>query len=147
MAFLKRFFYITERSKNFNQLQNKKMKKLLTLLLAAGILASCNNKKAGAEKSDKDTTKTTEVKPPADMGKEPTTTATGWPEKDRNDFLTSCVDEAVKNVNDKTVATNYCSCMLSKLEAEYPDVTRAAALTTDEVTAVMQKYRDGCLAK
>ncbi len=124
------------------------MKKLLTLLLAAGILASCNNKKAGTEKTEKDTTKTTtDVKPPADMGKEPTTTATGWPEKDRNDFLTSCVDEAVKNINDRTVASTYCSCMLSKLEAEYPDVNKAASLTTDEVTAVMQKYRDGCLAK
>jgi hypothetical protein len=126
------------------------MKKLFILLLAGSMLASCNNKKASTEKTSKDTTtNTTDVKPPSDMGKvDPTTTtSTGWPEKDRNDFLTSCVDEAVKNVNDRTLASNYCSCMLSKLEAEYPDVTKAAALTTDEVTVVMQKYRDGCLGK
>jgi hypothetical protein len=123
------------------------MRKLLSLLLAVSILASCNNKKpATGDNTKTDTTKKEDVKPPSDMGNKEAT-ATGWPEKDKNDFMTSCVDEAVKNVSDRTIATNYCSCMLDKLEGEYPDVNKAAALTSEEVGEVMKKYRDGCLAK
>ncbi len=41
----------------------------------------------------------------------------GWPEKDRKDFMESCVAEA--GALGKEKATSYCKCMLIKLEAVY----------------------------
>lgn len=132
------------------------MKKLLILFLAVGMLTACNNKKGKeGDKTDKDTTTVTKDKDTKDAdGKEPegdkTTdktddTVTGWPQKDKDDFLTSCIAEAFKSSQDRPLSEHYCECMLGKMEIEYPDVNRAATLTTEEIQAVLLKYRDGCL--
>jgi type III secretory pathway component EscV len=127
------------------------MQKLLVLLLAAGLItASCNNKKAenkdDKDKTEKDGTKDeTKDKDKENKDTEKTTTTTGWPQKDRDDFMSSCVREAVKNNNDEPLSQRYCQCMLEKMEAKYPDVNRAAQLTDQEIADVMMEYRDGCL--
>jgi hypothetical protein len=122
------------------------MKQLLTVLLSLTILAACNNKKAEVA-GEKTSTEKTDIKPPDDGkgSKDKDAMTTGWPEKDRNDFLSSCINEALKNIPDSNKVTRYCSCMLEKMEGEYPDVNKAATLTTEEISAMMTKYRDGCL--
>jgi hypothetical protein len=127
------------------------MKKLFFLILSLGILGSCNNKKA-ADKTDDVKTTDTVKKEPVDEKVEnkeapPTETVTGWPEKDKNDFLNSCIESSLPNTNDRTVSQTYCSCMLDKLQQEYPDIERVKTLTDDDINTVLEKYKDGCLPR
>lgn len=69
----------------------------------------------------------------------------GWPQNERDDFITECVRSAVKNGQRKAVASSYCECMLEKIEALYPDINDAGRLSKSEIERVMMKYRNGCL--
>ncbi|HEX4877726.1 MAG TPA: hypothetical protein VFV31_13710 [Chitinophagaceae bacterium] len=149
------------------------MKKLLLFLLAFSLLTACKNDKGGGakktetqatddyrsgdEKNKDDKTKTEENKEPQKNGDDLTTGeknetddntnmgAGGWPETEKSSFITSCVREAMKNGNSRSVSTSYCQCMLEKLEAMYPDINEAAKLSDTELERVMMKYKDGCL--
>ena len=149
------------------------MKKLLLFLLALTLLTACKNNKGGAEKKTEtksvddyrsgeektkdEKTKTEENMEPQnngddlttgeknDNGDKTNTGAGGWPESEKSGFITSCVREAMKNGNSRSVATSYCQCMLEKLEATYPDINEAATLSDKELERVMMKYKDGCL--
>ncbi|HRF17172.1 MAG TPA: hypothetical protein PK977_03355, partial [Chitinophagaceae bacterium] len=71
----------------------------------------------------------------------------GWPQSEKDSFISSCVREAMKGGRSREVASSYCQCMMEKMEAEYPDINKAAKLTNDEIEKVMMKYRDGCLSQ
>ena len=132
------------------------MKKLFILFMAFGLLTACNNKKAKeGDKTTKDSIDKKDTKEAKDnMGDGDKTTdvttdntVTGWPQKDKDDFLTSCISEAVKASDNRPLSETYCECMLSKMEMKYPDVNKAATLTDDEIQQVMMEYRDGCLGR
>lgn len=54
-----------------------------------------------------------------------------WTSELRETFLSSCREEAEKNVTDKSVSKYYCECMLYKVEKAYPDPAEAAKLTEE----------------
>jgi hypothetical protein len=67
-----------------------------------------------------------------------------WPEKDRNDFVSSCVASASKLGQEK--ATKYCNCMLLKVEAKYPNPNDSGQLTVEEMAKPeWQKALKECL--
>jgi len=125
------------------------MKKLLILFLAFGLLTACNNKKdKDGDKTTKDTTENKDTKVTTDGDK--TTddnTTTGWPQAKRDEFLTSCIAEAFKASENRALSETYCECMLGKIEEQYPDVTKAEALTDTEIQDFLAKYKDGCLGQ
>lgn len=145
------------------------MKKFLIILMAFSLLTACKDKKeADAKKTetksaddyrsgdnktgddnkgkdDKDNTGVTD-----DQNKTDNNTnfsGGGWPQSEKDSFISSCVREAMKGGRSREVASSYCQCMMEKMEAEYPDINKAAKLTNDEIEKVMMKYRDGCLSQ
>ncbi len=131
------------------------MRKFWMLFLALGLITACNNKgkdkpadKTGAKDTvAKDNKDSKDDNAPRDEQKDNTTTVTGWPQNERDDFMNNCVPAAEKNGVTNDVATRYCQCMLDKIEAKYPDVNQAARLTDEELQDVMKQYRDGCLPR
>lgn len=145
------------------------MKKLLIILMAFSLLTACKDKKeaharktetkstddyrsgdnkTGDEnkgKDDKDNTGLTDDKNKTDHNTN--FSGGGWPQSERDSFISSCVTQAMKGGSSKALASSYCQCMLEKMEAQYPDINKAAKLTDDEIQAVMMKYKDGCLSQ
>ncbi len=71
----------------------------------------------------------------------------GWSDAQRKQFVKECADAAAAGMGQEQ-ANSYCSCMVQKLEAKYPNYTDAAkalqaanALQTPEMQAMVQ----GCL--
>ncbi len=148
------------------------MKKLMILLLAAGLFTSCNSKSktdtSSREKDDyntraNDTAKTTA---PADNTKvndntavatdnKPTdppannneyTASASWPASERASFISNCVSTAITGKMDEGLAKRYCNCMQVKMEVMYPNIIDAAALTdADMATPSMQRIIKDCL--
>lgn len=71
--------------------------------------------------------------------------AAGWPQSERDGFISSCVTNAMKQGRSRAVSQSYCDCMLDKMESLYPDINEAAKLTDAQVDRIIAKYRDGCL--
>jgi len=68
-----------------------------------------------------------------------------WAKKDREEFVTSCVNSAKGSLGE-VKAKNYCECMSLKVEKLYPDADNAAKLTTEDFkTEYWQKLIKGCL--
>ena len=68
-----------------------------------------------------------------------------WPANERKEFLTSCVNSAKASLGE-TKATNYCECMMFKIEKLYPDPNDAAKITGEDFkTDYWQKLIKGCL--
>ncbi len=75
-----------------------------------------------------------------------TNTSSGnWSSKEVDDFVNSCIGEAVKNDMDRTLATNYCECMQVKLERQYPNPNDAANI--DLNSSSMQTMMKNCLGQ
>ena len=72
---------------------------------------------------------------------------TGWPQSERDAFIANCVSHAMQEGTiSKTVAQNYCDCMLNKMETLYPDVQDAGKLTEEELNSpAMEKMAKDCL--
>lgn len=148
------------------------MRKLLILLLAAGLFTACKDNKAPKEKNnrdkddyrsgektdketgDKTSTDYTEDKEKTGPGDESSgdatekmdnTVAQGWPQSERRAFIKSCEREATAAGRSTLVAASYCQCMLDKMESAYPDIKKAAKLTMEEVQQFGAKYREACL--
>lgn len=123
------------------------MKKLLMILMAFSLLTACKDKKeADAKKTE---TKSADDYRSGDNKTDNTNnfSGSGWPQSEKDSFISSCVREAMKGGRSREVASSYCQCMMEKMEAEYPDINKAAKLTNDEIEKVMMKYRDGCLSQ
>lgn len=145
------------------------MKKLLVILMAFSLLTACKDKKeADAKKTETksaddyrsgdnktgDDNKGNDDKEKSGVSDDKNKTdnntnfsGSGWPQSEKDSFINSCVKEAMKGGRSREVASSYCQCMMEKMEAEYPDINKAASLTNDEIEKVMMKYRDGCLSQ
>ena len=58
-----------------------------------------------------------------------------WPEKERNQFLASCVKAGMQKGNSERVAKQYCDCTVSKLEKKFrhaKNITMAAMFEVQE---------------
>jgi hypothetical protein len=129
------------------------MKKLLILFLAFGLLTACNNNKTKADKTDNGKTekentdnkdaKTTDNKE-SDNKETTDNNTSGWPQKDRDDFIGSCVDKAYESSGDRALSENYCECMLGKIEQKYPNIEDAKKLTDTDINALLTEYAEGC---
>ena len=69
----------------------------------------------------------------------------GWPQVERDGFMTNCEKNAIKAGQSRLVAQSYCECMLDKMETLYPDINDAAKLTESQLDRVITKYRAKCL--
>lgn len=69
-----------------------------------------------------------------------------WSGKDRNDFLTDCVNTAKTGMGEEK-AKNYCECMLYKVEVKYPKSSDAVEKLTDEAlnSPEWKKIIESCL--
>lgn len=140
------------------------MKKALILFMTIGLFfAACKNDKNGKDKysRDKDDYRKSETDT-KDADKEKSTTdnndaktsteeqpdysvSGGWPQNERDAFITSCEREAVAAGQNKLVAQSYCECMLNKMENNYPDIKLAAKLSMEEIQQFGMKHRKKCL--
>ena len=55
-----------------------------------------------------------------------------WPQKAQQGFINSCIPQA-KNAMKKKQAQAYCSCMLDKMMAIYPDPKDAIPVDTEKI--------------
>ncbi len=146
------------------------MKKLLIILLAFGFLLSCkskenseDNKTENRAKDDSKDKKDFDTKQKGnlnatDLDEDGNSKADvesitgqddsedfGWPQSERDAFVTSCVREATKAGRTRSVSQRYCDCMLGKIEGLYPDIKVAAKLTNQDVNDLTDKFAKGCL--
>jgi len=64
-----------------------------------------------------------------------------WTEKDRTAFLSGCLGQSVRDLGE-TRGKAYCSCMLRKVEARYPNAADAHYMRQD--TGIV-RLASGCL--
>lgn len=150
------------------------MKKIIILLMTAGLFAACDNDKNGKDKYDRDKSsadarekddyRNSDNKANADNSKpsvndersnlgtktssdEPDNSGTmaGWPQNERSGFINSCEKKAIAEGGDKLTAQSFCQCMLDKMEARYPDIKVAAKLTRAQVNQFGEQNRADCL--
>ena len=142
------------------------MKKLLILLLAAGLFTSCNNNKGKNDRTDRDTTKTSKDdynsgdkssdkdkdKDNTDQNKDNNgntdnnNSRGSWSSVEVDAFITNCVSSAVNGGMQRTKADSYCNCMQRKLETLYPNVNDAGSLTEEDMNSPsMQRLVKDCL--
>lgn len=143
------------------------MKKLLILLLAAGLFTSCNNNKGKNDRTDRDTTKTSKDdynsgdkssdkdkdkdKDNTDQNKDNNGNTNNnsrgsWSSVEVDAFITNCVSSAVNGGMQRTKADSYCNCMQRKLETLYPNVNDAGSLTEEDMNSPsMQRLVKDCL--
>lgn len=57
-----------------------------------------------------------------------------WNTAYRADFLSECITEAKKNIDEQKAKT-YCECMLVKVQLKYPSMTDAAKLTAETLNS------------
>ena len=56
-----------------------------------------------------------------------------WTSNDRKEFLSECTASAKANGVNEEKATSYCSCMLYKIEKQFPDANTLSAELNDEI--------------
>lgn len=145
------------------------MRKLLILFLTISFIAACNNKKDDRRstrdrdresddyrsrdedkdrdskdadyKDDRDKDRDRE----SDRDRDKEVSADGWPKASRDEFISSCVREAVNAGQTRSISERYCECMLEKMEGLYPDVNEVERLTEDDINRVVNRYKDKCL--
>jgi len=145
------------------------MKKFIVLLLSVGFLVACKNDKNTKNdlnrskddylSSDKSKKNDDKEKNTSDYSEDDKTNtgddnksvvkdnfeAEGWPQVERDSFISSCVKNAMKQGRSRAVSESYCDCMLNKMESLYPNINDAGRLTEKELDMVIGKYRDKCL--
>jgi hypothetical protein len=140
------------------------MKKLFVLLMTLGFFVSaCNNNKTGKNKNlnnrDKDDYGKTDNPNTNDEKKNEENNGnnvndnknnslmTGWPQVEKDAFITNCEREAMAGGTiSRSVAQNYCDCMLNKMETLIPDIQDVAKLTQEDMESpAMKKMATDCL--
>jgi hypothetical protein len=139
------------------------MKKIFILLMAFGFfIAACNNNKTAKNQNsnnrEKDDYGKSENRDNIDEKKNEENTmnkaddnnansmVSGWPQVERDAFISNCVRTAMGNGKSRSVSQNYCDCMLNKMETLYPDIQEAAKLTDEELNSpAMEKMAKDCL--
>lgn len=69
----------------------------------------------------------------------------GWPQNERDGFMSNCVREAVKAGRSQAVSQRYCDCMLGKIEGMYPNINDASKLNDKDIKRITDKFAPGCL--
>lgn len=133
------------------------MKKIILLFLAAGILVACKDKNAGKEKNTltKDdyskTTTTGDKEAKKETGTETETggteTVSNWPQSEKDGFMRSCENSAMKGGSSQELAESYCSCMMEKMEKKYPDINELIKLSEEQIGAFTDANKNDCLGK
>lgn len=145
------------------------MRKLLILFLSAGLFIACNNDKKDDRRStrdrdresddyrsrdDRDTReddrRNTDYNDDRDKEKDDSynkesddrNSGGGWSAAEARAFVSECVPAAEKNGLSRSQATEYCECMQTKIERQYPDVNDAASI--DMESAQMQQMVRDC---
>ncbi len=116
------------------------MKKVLILFLAVGLVASsCNNKK---EKTDKESTtkeKDNYNKDKEENGnKDREETNTGWSSYDKSQWMKVCADPLKEQMGESR-ATEYCECVLGKIQTRYSTFDKANTMGTEAEGTEMGK--------
>ena len=72
-------------------------------------------------------------------------TSIAWAKKDREEFITSCIDVAKANLGEAKAKT-YCECMAYKVEKLYPNAADAGKLNAEELKKdIWQKIIKTCM--
>ncbi len=95
-------------------------------------------KKKTTDDEDIPVKKKTEENTDEDYTKKKTTTDynTGWGDADKTEFMRTCTEKATVNLGSEKLAKNYCSCMLEKIEAAYPDSKDANKMSQTEMKSM-----------
>jgi hypothetical protein len=56
-----------------------------------------------------------------------------WTKKEREEFISSCINSAKENGQTETKAKNYCECTQFKVEKRYPNTTDLDKITEEEL--------------
>jgi hypothetical protein len=64
-----------------------------------------------------------------------------WSEKDRNEFITSCMDQGRKQNIDEATTKKYCDCMLDRFQQAYTSQAEATKVSLNE----MAQLSKGCV--
>jgi hypothetical protein len=113
------------------------MKKILVLLLAAGMFTACNNDKGVTRDDDRLNTRDDRNREKGDddydnrgddnyetRNTKNKSNSKGWTSADRNEWRTACNQQIGQSVAN---ARDLCDCVLTKLEAEYSNYREADA--------------------
>jgi len=74
-----------------------------------------------------------------------TNVSRGWPQSEKDAFISNCVTNAMAKGNGRSLAQNYCDCMLNKMETLFPDINDAARLTDEDLESpAMKKMISDC---
>lgn len=125
----------------------------LAILLLAGCRDSSSGKPPTVNRPPDDYRKNNSApslatRPAENTGTEEAGPATmGWPQQERNDFVTECVKSAMKNGVTQARADQYCRCMGENLERLYPDINELGKLTSERLEEVMEPFRKSCLGE
>lgn len=88
------------------------------------------------------------TRPAKESGEQDNTAAAlGWPQRERDDFVTECVKSAMKKGVTQARADQYCRCMGENLERLYPDINELASLSAQRLEEVMEPFRKSCLGE
>lgn len=123
------------------------MKKLFVYSALILALGACKSNSSDVKKDDKSSTpfSTTETKSTTSTPTDGTTSSTtttnsgSWSSTDKDMFMKTCTDAAVKGGMGESKASNYCSCMLGKIETAYPNSADAGKMTANETTEMAKE--------
>jgi len=114
------------------------MKKLLILFMAFGLVAaSCNNNKkpnnGGNTNRDRDDYNNNRDDNNRDRDEDDDlgNNSGSWSSSDKRQWMKVCSDQVVENMG-KTRATNYCECVLQKIQEKYSTFREANTQGTEE---------------
>lgn len=68
----------------------------------------------------------------------------GWPESEREAFMTQCVKSAMKKNVSRQTATRYCSCMMENLERVRPDVNELSNMSQQDMERLTAPFTKKC---
>jgi hypothetical protein len=123
------------------------MKKLLILFMAFGLVAaSCNNKgksplndDRGKTNRDKDDYNNRDDEDNGNKNRDDdNNNGGGWSSKDKRSWMKMCADPLKDNMGDDR-ATNYCECVLEKIQDKYSSFQKANTQGTEEEGMEMGK--------
>lgn len=151
----------------FRKLETYIMRKILIIFLAAFVFTSCDNLKAKSEdekesvkmkkslddeEEDEEATpkkkKKKQVEEDSDdyVSEDENETESdnssnyrkGWSDAEKDNFVNTCVSKATSSMGEK-LATNYCNCMLEKIETLFPDPNQAGDLSETKMTQMARE--------
>jgi len=63
----------------------------------------------------------------------------GWSDNEKTAFMNSCSETRQSMGDNKEQAVTYCDCMMQKIQAKYPDVTKTGSIPNEEMTIMARE--------